>query len=95
MNRALVTITSEAKQRTVPTKNGDMTIHFQYASLETEKMRIEIEQEIEANKPHAIGAVLEWDVVSDLDKGKYGPELKRKRTLKPYGADAKPAARVA
>lgn len=90
--RATVTITSEAKSRTVPTKNGDMTIHFQYAQLETPKMRIEIEQEIEAGKPYPQGTVYLWDLGSDLDKGKYGPELKRRRTLVPFEATAKRAA---
>lgn len=87
-----VTIKSETKSREVTTKNGPRTIHFQYADLETESMRVEVELELDGpNGGHPIGKTFDWAIVNDLMPGRFGPELRRKWTLRD-GTAAKRAA---
>ena len=89
-----ITINGTHERRTVPTKNGDRVIHFQNATFESPQTRFRMEHEIGGpDDALPVGTVLEWDVAADVEKGKYGPELARKRTL--IKRDAKPAARVA
>lgn len=90
MNNPTITFTTGHQTREQNTKNGPRTIHFQMASLETEKMRVEEEIEISGpNAAYPVGTVKEWDVVSDLVPGRFSVELKRRKTLVAVEAPAK------
>uniref|UniRef100_UPI003F7FEEFE hypothetical protein n=1 Tax=Xanthomonas sp. 0924 TaxID=2835534 RepID=UPI003F7FEEFE len=82
-NAPKVTITSAVETRTVTTSKGmQKPIYSQRATLETEQMRIQIEVECDGlDKGYPVGAVKEWDLVTDLVPGRFGVELARRMTL--------------
>lgn len=83
MNAPKITINSNVETRTVTTSKGmQKAIYSQRATLETELMRIQVEVEVDGlDKGYPVGAVKEWDVVSDLVPGRFGIELARRMTL--------------
>ncbi|HHA2378905.1 TPA: hypothetical protein ACOEBN_000368 [Stenotrophomonas maltophilia] len=98
MNAPKVTINSAVEIRYVTTKSGmQKQVHFQRATLESELMRVQVEVEVDGpEKGYAVGAVKEWDLVSDLVPGRYGIELARRMTLvDPAGAKPQPTTKAA
>jgi len=83
MNAPKITINSAVETRTVTTKTGmQKPVYGQRATLETAAMRIQIEVEVDGlDKGYPVGAVKEWDLVTDLVPGRFGVELARRLTL--------------
>jgi hypothetical protein len=93
MKAPTVKILEAAKDRYVTTKNGQKQVWSQKAQLETEKMRILIDVDVDGpTAAYDVGQVYEWDLTEDLVPGRFGPELARRMTLIPVGkAQAKAA----
>jgi len=98
MNAPKITINSPVETRYVTTKTGmQKPVYSQRATLETEAMRIQVEVEVDGpDKGYTVGAVKEWDLVTDLVPGRFGVELARRMTLvDPAGAKPQPASKAA
>jgi hypothetical protein len=93
MKAPTVKILEKAADRYVTTKNGQKQVWSQKAQLETEKMRVLIDVDIDGpTAAYEVGQVYEWDVTEDLVPGRFGPELARRMTLV---APAKPQQKAA
>jgi len=93
MKAPTVKILEKPADRYVTTKNGQKQVWSQKAQLETEKMRVLIEVDIDGpSEAHDVGQTYEWDVTEDLVPGRFGPELARRMTLVPLGKSQQKAA---
>jgi hypothetical protein len=96
MEQAKITILGAVESRNITTQKGPKTVYGQRASLETEAMRISIEIECDGpNMGYAVGSQHVWDVAADLVPGKFGVDLARRKTLRPFVAEAAKPARAA
>lgn len=88
-----ITVKGPVDEREVTGKNGKRTIFFQPAQLETDQLKMQFDLECDGPKSALeIGKVFEWDVVSDIRAGAYGPQLARRMTLvEGQGRASKPA----
>ncbi|WP_313475573.1 hypothetical protein [Stutzerimonas kunmingensis] len=83
MSNPTVKITTPVESRTVTTSKGmPKTIYYQRAEVETEKMRVQLEVEVDGpDKGYPVGVTKEWDLIPDLVPGRFGIELARRMTL--------------
>ena len=93
MKAPVITILEKPVDRYVTTKNGQKQVWSQRASLETEKMRVQIDVDVDGpSSAYEVGVSYEWDVTEDLIPGRFGPELARRMSLVKQAAKVRTAA---